>query len=200
MVHFVIPSFVLSQPAFEDFPSARTSTTLPSMTRSGRSILFVVAQHGDSSIPIVSSKSHPLYSLSTLARKGDSPTHLFQVFYALLVSQREIFSWAQSMFHFVTSCWPSSTLPRARSGTASCKRLFFQASEPFPGVGSLPGLVPLPGVGALAPTSEPSDQWASAPEETLLAFPAAWGGVYRIYSLRQYRRASGDPNGHDEER
>ena len=184
----MISCFVLSQAAFEDFPSARTSTTLPSMTRSGRSILFVVAQHGDSSIPIVSSRSHPLYSLNTLARNGESPTHVFPSASVLFPSQRRYLSPLHPMLHFVTSSRPSCTLTRARSGTASCKRLFSQGSEPFPGVG------------ALAPTSEPSDQWASAPEETLLAFPSAWGGVYRIYSLRQYRRASGDPNGHDEER
>ena len=184
----MIVFLVLSRSAVEVFLSARTPSVAFSISRLAPSIPCAVAQHRDSSIRSIPSKSSPHHDLRTPARNGDSPTSLFSSPYALFPSQRGYLTPFQSMFHFVTS--PFLYSPCAAQG----KHCFSQVGA-FPGVearsrGSDPrsGVgAKGQGVGASAPTSESRDQWASAPEETLLVPHGLGKRVSCIWSAAKTR-------------
>jgi hypothetical protein len=180
----MIVFFVLSGSAIEVFLSART----PSVARLARSIPCAVAQHRNSSIRSIPSKSSSHHDLRAPARNGDSPTSLVSSTYELLPSQRGYSTPFQPMFQFVIS--PFLYSPCAAQG----KHCFSQVGA-FPGVearsrGSDPrsGVgAKGQGVGASAPTSESRDQWASAPEETLLVPHGLGKRVSCIWSAAKTR-------------
>jgi len=136
MVYLMIVFLVLSRSAVEVFLSARTPSVAFSISRLARSIPCAVAQHRDSSIRSIPSKSSPHHDLRTPARNGDSPTSLFSSPYALFPSQTGVFN---SVPIYVSFCYITLSVLSMRSAG---KTLFFPGRSLSGGRSQKSGLGP----------------------------------------------------------